>query len=171
MTCRCSKFRPDLLRYRHEQELPESLRKVLRQCPDCRAYFQQACAMGDLIALKQYERPEPMLENRVRSQIRRELRAFEAEQKPQVEQAWWMGAWAGLRVGVAALLMAFLGVHLLSVSELSVLQSPDDFTRSLTLSNPPPEVHQNPEFPVALLSNWMNRAHHSSSYQFIGLDR
>ncbi len=115
MKCKCSRLRKRLSLY-DERTLPDDLRAALENCPSCRRFFEQHQMVRQLLALKNCESP-PDYGSRCVENVHRRLAALLEEEKKGALTDWrdiWLGPVPAFRVGVAALFLVFLGLHMLS---------------------------------------------------------
>lgn len=114
MTCRCSKIRKKVAPFRAEAEMPDGLRRALEACPLCRAYWRRSRRVAELVSLKRYEKPDANGLARCRLAVRRHIEQAANEEAQAV--GW--GVFPVFRFSLAALLVALLGLHMISSSHL-----------------------------------------------------
>lgn len=175
MKCRCTKTQKRLVTFTAGAELPADLRRSVEQCPECRAFWMQTRRLAALIALKRYERPDEQALERCVIEARRRVSALEQNDEALTWGAWWGTSMPAFRFSMAALFIALLGLHMLSVSRLPSIHTSEQSLAEHVRENQAQRLAQderpNPEFSVMMLSNWSPRVQQNSAYQFIGLDR
>lgn len=130
-----------------------------------------------LLSLKQYERPAPDVARRCRAGILRQLATRDRADTAAPWSTFWADSFPAFRFGMAALLMALLGLHMLSASSLvPVVGSPrllaeqwEEASAFVSGDQLAQEERPNPEFSAMMMSNWSPRLQRGGSYQFIGL--
>lgn len=95
------RYRRRMVRYR-SGSLPEDVQRHMERCPECREYYQHMARMGELVALKRYEQPSAIAEQRMRAAIKDRLAAAE-NPHPLTSPL--------LRIGLAAGLLLLVGLH------------------------------------------------------------
>ncbi len=103
-----------LAEYRPSDTLPPDLQDALQKHPDIQAEWQQTHRLVSLLSLKQYERPGPDVASRCRSSVLRQLRSVDSEESYPFFDWRWDGATPLLRLGLAAVFLALIGLQFVS---------------------------------------------------------
>lgn len=175
MKCRCKKTQQRLVAYSCEEEWPPDLRAAMEACPDCSAFWARTRQVAHLMALKRYEQPDEAALERCRAAVRRHVATLQEEHAGEAWESVWGPAPFVFRFGMAALLVALLGLHVLSSSPFPPLHTTE---RSLAdylhdaHAQAEKQVAQderpNPEFTIMMLSNRAPRVRQDGAYGFVG---
>ena len=176
MKCRCAKVKKELVLHGRNAELPPHLREALETCPECRTFWAQTRRVAALMALKRHERPDEQALQHCRMAVHRKLTELGERSARETWEPVWESPFPAFRFGLAALLMALLGLHIFSASHLPPIRTSEQALVQQALdadAEPQEQLAQeeslNPEFPVMMISNWAPRVEQSGAYQFIGL--
>lgn len=178
MKCRCKKTKKRLMLYSRVEELPSDLLAAIETCPECRAFWARTRQVADLLALKRFEQPNDVVLERCRTAVRRQIAVLHQELADEAQETLWAPAPFVFRFGMAALLVALLGLHLVSSSPFPAIHTTErslaDYlhdAREQAEQQVAQEERPNPEFNIMMLSNWNPRVQHDSAISFVGFDR
>lgn len=161
------KWLEQLALHRSESTLPEHLRAVLNEQPDLRDAWAQSNRVASLLSLKRYELPEADAEQRCRSAVIRQLRSVPATETGGRWGWLWIDATPAMRVALAALFVAMIGLHILAGGPLAdhVHSEASQWTSdamALSLdSESQVSDRVNPEF-AEFMAQWMPQMQQSS---------
>ena len=161
------KWLEQLALHRSESTLPEHLRAVLNEQPDVREAWAQSNRVASLLSLKRYELPEEEAGQRCRSAVIRQLRSVPAMESDGRWGWLWVDATPVMRMTLAALFVAMIGLHMLAGGPL-VDHDPAEaahWSPDAMAMGPGPadglDDRPNPEF-AEFMSQWMPQMQQSS---------
>ncbi len=177
MKCRCKKTQQRLVAYSCEEEWPPDLRVAMEACPECRAFWARTRQVADLMALKRYEQPDEAALERCQAAVRRLVATLREEHVGEARESVWGSAPFVFRFSMAALLVALLGLHVLTslpfppihTTERSLADYLHD-TRAQAEKQLAQDERPNPEFTIMMLSNWAPRVRQDGAYRFVGFE-
>ena len=161
--------------YVDTESLPADLERALEQHADLRAHWEQRQRLTQLLAFKQYERPDPDVASRCRSSVIRQLRSIDQEESYPVFDWAWPGVSPAFRVGLAALFMAFVGYQVMNNSgpsptapqqaDIGALPLPQASQSATRRTAELPTVDRS-DFSVLMVSNWAPRVQQGGPQPF-----
>lgn len=124
---RCKRIQEMLIQF-EDVVLPAFVSDHLKQCPDCRLFQERNARVRQLLAIKQYERPSPGVEERIAADVVRAVRA--APPSESAESPWSAFAWLlrspapAMSFAVAALMIALVTMQIMNMPELQPAEQP-----------------------------------------------
>lgn len=161
------KWLEQLALHRDESTLPEHLRSALKDHPDLQEAWAHSNRVASLLSLKRYELPDAESEQRCRSAVIRQIRSIPATETTGRWGRLWVDATPAMRVALAALLMAMIGLHMLAGGPLAD-HSPSEASQwtadalAVSLDTESQVTDRvNPEF-AEFMAQWMPQMQQSS---------
>lgn len=108
-------------------EMPHDFHEHLMNCALCRKLYESQLSVRQMISLKAYEKPDEKAATSTVSRIMHEIREQEKQREKSDEK--WAWFFAEPRYGLAALIVLFFALHMLSVK-------PDHYNDTLAFNEP-----------------------------------
>jgi hypothetical protein len=107
-------------------ELPEAVSAHLLDCPRCRKAHARVVSLCQLMSLKNYEQPDAAFETRLLAKVQSGIRDWEEQPRGFGERLWAIfadGQIPALRYAMAVMVVALIGLNMISVQNMPTLPS------------------------------------------------